>query len=107
MPYRSVNPATGEVLKTFTEHTDQEMMDALATADKAFVSWAIRPIEERAKVLSRDSQLLHERKSDLAKLATLEMDTCANRTCEVGMEHATHAPYESFGYALKELTRER
>ncbi len=25
MPYRSVNPATGEVLKTFTEHTDQEM----------------------------------------------------------------------------------
>ena len=36
--YRSVNPATGEVLKTFTEHTDQEMMGALATADKAFVS---------------------------------------------------------------------
>ncbi len=43
MPYRSVNPATGEVLKSFTEHTDQEMMDALATADKAFVSWAVRP----------------------------------------------------------------
>lgn len=37
MPYRSVNPATGEVLKTFTEHSDQEMMKALATSDKAFV----------------------------------------------------------------------
>ena len=24
--YHSVNPATGEVLKTFTEHTNQEMM---------------------------------------------------------------------------------
>ena len=48
MPYSSVNPATGEVLKTFIEHTDQEMMDALATADKAFVSWAARP-DRRAR----------------------------------------------------------
>jgi hypothetical protein len=35
VPYRSANPATGELLKTFVEHTDQEMMEALATADKA------------------------------------------------------------------------
>jgi succinate-semialdehyde dehydrogenase/glutarate-semialdehyde dehydrogenase len=73
VPYCSVNPATGEVLKTFTEHTDQEMMDALATADKAFVSWASRAIEERAKIISRAAQLLLERKSELANLATLEM----------------------------------
>ena len=73
MPYRSVNPATGEVLKTFAEHTDQEMMDALATADKAFVSWATRP--ERGKIISRAAPLLLERKSELAKLATLEMGT--------------------------------
>ena len=32
-------------------------------------------------------------------------EKCANRTCEVGMERATHAPYESFLYALEELTR--
>jgi len=51
VPYRSVNPDKGEVLKTFIEHTDQEMLDALATADKAFVSWAARPIEERAKII--------------------------------------------------------
>src|ERR1700677_171346 len=73
VPYRSVNPATGEVLKTFTEHTDREMIDALATADKAFGPWAARPIEERAKIISRAARLLLERKSELAKLATLEM----------------------------------
>jgi len=72
VPYRSVNPATGEVLKTFTEHTDQEMMEALATADKAFVSWAALPIDGRAKIISHAAQLLLERKSELAKLATLE-----------------------------------
>src|ERR1700691_783669 len=49
------------------------MMEALATADKAFVSWAGRPIEERAKTISRAAQLLIERKSELAKLATIEM----------------------------------
>ena len=76
MPYRSVNPATGEVLKTFSEHTDQEMMEALATADKAFVSWAALPIRERALMISRAAQLLLERKSELAKLATLEMGKC-------------------------------
>src|ERR1700684_1520309 len=73
VPYRSVNPATGEVLKTFAQHTDQEMMDALATADKAFVSWAALPIGERAKIIARAAQLLLERKSELAKLATIEM----------------------------------
>jgi acyl-CoA reductase-like NAD-dependent aldehyde dehydrogenase len=70
---RSVNPATGDFFKTFTEHTDQDMMGALATADKALASWAARPIEERAKIISRTAQLLLERKSELAKLATLEM----------------------------------
>ena len=29
MPYRSVNPATGEVLKTFPEHTDQQELSNL------------------------------------------------------------------------------
>jgi succinate-semialdehyde dehydrogenase/glutarate-semialdehyde dehydrogenase len=35
VPYRSVNPATGEVLNTFPEHTDEQMWSALAKADKA------------------------------------------------------------------------
>jgi len=73
VPYRSINPATGEVLKTFKEHTTQEMMDALAQADKAFVSWAAHPIEERAKIIARAVQLFLEHKSELARLATLEI----------------------------------
>src|ERR1700733_11357403 len=73
VPYRSVNPATGDVLKTFTEHTDQEMMDALAKADSAFVSWAASSIEEHAKIIARAVKLLLDQKEELAKLATLEM----------------------------------
>jgi succinate-semialdehyde dehydrogenase/glutarate-semialdehyde dehydrogenase len=71
--YRSVNPATGEVLNKFTEHTDEQMWDALATADKAFRSWASRPFRERSKIIGRSAQILLEKKEKLARLPTLEM----------------------------------
>jgi hypothetical protein len=48
VPYRSVNPATGEVLETFAEHTDEQMWSALAKSDKAFRTWAARPFSERS-----------------------------------------------------------
>ena len=35
----------------------------------------------------------------------LDLYLCANRTCDVEMEHATRVPYESFLYSLEELTR--
>lgn len=73
MSYASVNPATGEVLRNFTEHTDEEMWDALTTADQAFRPWASRPFSERSKIIGRSAQLLLEKKEELARLATLEM----------------------------------
>lgn len=73
MSYRSVNPATGEVLKIFTEHTDEQMMNALATADKAFRTWPARPFSERSEIIGRSAQILLEKKEELARLATLEM----------------------------------
>jgi succinate-semialdehyde dehydrogenase/glutarate-semialdehyde dehydrogenase len=73
VPYRSVNPATGEVLKTFPEHTDQQVMDALAAADRAFRTWSARPFSERSKIIGQCSQVLLKRKEELARLATLEM----------------------------------
>lgn len=51
MPYPSVNPATGEVRKTFPEHTDRQVMDALAAADRAFRTWSARPFNERSKTV--------------------------------------------------------
>jgi len=73
MPYVSVNPATGEVLRTFAEHTDEEMWDALTTANQAFRPWASRPFSERSKIIGRSADLLLEKKEELARLATLEM----------------------------------
>jgi succinate-semialdehyde dehydrogenase / glutarate-semialdehyde dehydrogenase len=73
MPYNSVNPATGKVLKIFPEHTDEQMWAALAKADKAFRSWAALPFRDRSTIIGRSAQLLLEKKEELARLATLEM----------------------------------
>jgi 2-dehydropantoate 2-reductase len=45
VPYRSVNPATGEVLKTFTEHTDPP--DATSSMQRDLI--AGRPSELEAQ----------------------------------------------------------
>lgn len=71
------------------------------------------PLTNTCCAFAGDRGLLHE---ELTRSATseeasevtgknLDLYLCANRTCEVGMEHATHAPYESFVFALEELTR--
>jgi succinate-semialdehyde dehydrogenase/glutarate-semialdehyde dehydrogenase len=54
--YRSINPSTGEVLKTFAEHTADQMMHALVTAAEAFRRWAAQPFRECSKIIGRSSQ---------------------------------------------------
>jgi succinate-semialdehyde dehydrogenase/glutarate-semialdehyde dehydrogenase len=61
------------VLKTFTEHTDNEVLSALAAANEAFRIWAARPFSKRSKIIGRAAQIMLERKEELARLATLEM----------------------------------
>jgi succinate-semialdehyde dehydrogenase / glutarate-semialdehyde dehydrogenase len=74
MPYQSVNPATGEVLQNFEEHTDQQMMDALAAADKTYREiWSTASYKERARYIGKAAALMLEQKETLARLATIEM----------------------------------
>jgi D-lactate dehydrogenase len=79
-----------------------------ALAEKPFF-----PLTATCCAFAGDRGLLHE---ELTKSATREeagevmrenreLYLCANRTCEVGMEHATRGPYESFVFALEEFTR--
>jgi hypothetical protein len=71
------------------------------------------PLTSTCCAFAGDSGLLHEEltrsatREEAGEVAGKNLYLCANRNCEVGMEQATHAPYESFVYALEELTRER
>jgi succinate-semialdehyde dehydrogenase/glutarate-semialdehyde dehydrogenase len=74
MQYQSINPATGELLQSFEEHSDQQMLEALAAADRAYRDfWVATPYKERAKHIAGASALMLEQKEALARLATIEM----------------------------------
>src|SRR5271169_3806663 len=74
MAYQSVNPFDGEVLRTFDQHTDQQMEQMLAAANRTFREvWSRKPVRERAKVMGKAASLMLEQKEKFASLATLEM----------------------------------
>jgi succinate-semialdehyde dehydrogenase/glutarate-semialdehyde dehydrogenase len=74
MAYQSVNPSNGEVLQTFDQHTDQQMEQMLATAERTFREvWSRKPVRERAKVIGKAASLMIEQKEKFARFATLEM----------------------------------
>jgi len=73
MSYATTNPYTGEVVKTFPDATDAEVVSAIETAHAAFLQWKKTPFTKRASVLRKAASLLRERKDKYAHLLTLEM----------------------------------
>jgi succinate-semialdehyde dehydrogenase/glutarate-semialdehyde dehydrogenase len=72
-PFATVNPYTGETVKSFPFLDGSEIPSVIERASKAFEAWSVRPTEERAAVVSRAGELMLERMDELAALITLEM----------------------------------
>ncbi|QZT63821.1 aldehyde dehydrogenase family protein [Mycolicibacterium austroafricanum] len=72
-PYRTLNPATGEVLATFDTATDDLIATAITVADDAYRAWREQPLEARIDVVRNVGRLLRERAAELAELVKLEM----------------------------------
>ena len=99
MPIQSINPATEEILATYDEMSDAEIERALEQAQRAFERWRTSSFEERAEKLTNAARYLREHKTELGRLATLEMGKpLAQAEAEVeksawGCEYyAEHAP---------------
>ena len=73
MTMRSINPATEEELASFEEFTPQQIDAALTQAHDAFATWRDTTFAERAALLRRAAASLRARKTELGRLATLEM----------------------------------
>ncbi len=73
MPYQSINPATGKVLKTFKELSEPQLEKALETAAACFESWRLTSFTRRAAVASKASAILRKRVDEFARPMTLEM----------------------------------
>jgi succinate-semialdehyde dehydrogenase/glutarate-semialdehyde dehydrogenase len=73
MAIATVNPTTGETLKTFEPLTDAELDERLARAAAAFASYRRTSFAERAGWANAAADLLDEQTQQVAELMTTEM----------------------------------
>ena len=73
MPIATINPATGETLRTFDPLTDTELDDKIAHAAKTFQTYRRTPLAERAAWLLRAAEILEAEQGALGRLMTTEM----------------------------------
>jgi acyl-CoA reductase-like NAD-dependent aldehyde dehydrogenase len=68
----SANPATGQVLREFESTTEPEVHAAVSRARSAQPAWNNAGIRRRTEIVRHFQQLLHEKKSDVARLISQE-----------------------------------
>jgi len=73
MSIASINPATGETVKTFHEHTDSEIQDRLAQAAVTFSEYRRTSFDQRAEMLICAAEILED--PDKKKLLSVMMTT--------------------------------
>lgn len=73
MAIATVNPATGETLRTFTALDDAGIEAKLRRSEHAFRVNRARSFSERAQLLRRASDVLERRKEEFGRLMTIEM----------------------------------
>jgi len=74
MAYQSINPATGELNKSFPNHSDADVKSALAAAHTLYKSdWSKGPRQPRLDLLLRFANLVEERSEELARVLVKDM----------------------------------
>jgi aldehyde dehydrogenase (NAD+) len=70
--FKTVNPASEEVLAEVAEAAPEDVDRAVAAARRAFATWSALPGAERAKYLFRIARIIQERARELAVLESLD-----------------------------------
>src|SRR5262245_43140285 len=69
----SVNPATGETIRTYDEMTPEMVDAAIVDADAAWRTWRKTSFADRAVPMKKAAAILRSRKNEVARLMALEM----------------------------------
>jgi succinate-semialdehyde dehydrogenase/glutarate-semialdehyde dehydrogenase len=73
MQYSTINPSTGEHLRTFESLSDIELDQRLGIAHSAYADWRRRPVRDRAAVVRAAAAELRANAAEYAGYITLEM----------------------------------
>lgn len=66
----NINPATGEIYGQTPDSNEKDIEAAVHTAQKAFPSWSVTPVEERFKILNHIAELIDANLEELALAET-------------------------------------
>jgi succinate-semialdehyde dehydrogenase/glutarate-semialdehyde dehydrogenase len=73
MPIASINPASGETLKTFEPLSETQIDEKLQRAAETFANYRRISIAEREGWMQRAAEILESEKDEFARLMTIEM----------------------------------
>jgi succinate-semialdehyde dehydrogenase/glutarate-semialdehyde dehydrogenase len=73
MAIATINPATGETLKTFDEMSEAAVEQCLAAAAEGYASYRATSFDDRAEWMRRAADILDEERDDVAAMMTTEM----------------------------------
>ena len=73
MSIKSINPATGKIIKTFTPLTDAEIENKLTNGAQTFKEYRLTSLESRREKLLKAAEILETSAPQWAELITLEM----------------------------------
>lgn len=71
--FKTINPATEQVIKSYTYMSKEEALKAVENCNNAFLNWKTESLEDRAKIIKAIGEKLKANKDDLANLMTTEM----------------------------------
>ena len=100
--FKTISPATEEVLAEVTHGTTEDVDRAVAAARHAYERvWSVMPGRERAKYLLRIARLIRERAGELAVLESLDSGKPIRQTRDVDLPLATAHFFYHAGWADK------
>lgn len=73
MALEAVNPATGEIIKTYPEMAPGEVEIRIHRAEETFADWKTRAFSERAELMKKAAGMLRDKAGEFARLMALEM----------------------------------
>ncbi|HVY37037.1 MAG TPA: NAD-dependent succinate-semialdehyde dehydrogenase [Polyangia bacterium] len=77
MPIASLNPATGQLLRSFDEDGPEIVERKLAAAASGWERWRRKPVATRAAIVARAGEILETEREAFGRLMTLEMGKLA------------------------------
>ncbi len=77
---KSINPANGEEIKLYNEHSSAEIEKIISASHHDFLSWQKTDFKYRSEKMKKAAEVLRSKKERLAEIMTLEMGKPINQS---------------------------